>query len=93
MATLPLAQKDISVHPAQASVVDPVNPAALSQDVDRKVFVPQLLKFIFHRFLSYYIALYGVVEAFRTGRLPTNIQIDKTLQYYVYSRPFSSRRS
>jgi len=51
MATLPPAQKDISVHPAQASVVDPVNPAALSQDVDRKVSVPQLLELIFPPFL------------------------------------------
>ncbi|KAF8805918.1 hypothetical protein BYT27DRAFT_7191832 [Phlegmacium glaucopus] len=67
--SLPAAQKDISVHPAQTSVVDPVNPAAVSQDVDRK------------------LVLYGVVEAFRNGRLPTNTQIDKALQYILDHSP------
>jgi hypothetical protein len=31
--------------------------------------------------------LYGVVEAFRNGRLPTNSQIDKTLQYILDHSP------
>ena len=31
--------------------------------------------------------LYGVVEAFRNGRLPTNDQIDKTLQYILDHSP------
>lgn len=31
--------------------------------------------------------LYGVVEAFRNGRLPTNDQIDKTLQYILDHYP------
>ena len=31
--------------------------------------------------------LYGVVEAFRNGRLPTNEQIDKTLQYILDHSP------
>ena len=37
--SLPPAQKDISLHPAQSSVIDPVNPAALHHDVDRKVSI------------------------------------------------------
>jgi hypothetical protein len=67
--SLPPAQKHISVHPAQTSVVDPVNPAEANRDVDRK------------------IVLYGVLEAFRNGRLPTNDQIDKTLQYILDHSP------
>ena len=31
--------------------------------------------------------LYGVVEAFRNGRLPTNDQIDKTLRYFLDHSP------
>ena len=31
--------------------------------------------------------LYGVVEAFRNGRLPTNDQIDKTLRYILDHSP------
>lgn len=31
--------------------------------------------------------LYGVVEAFRNGRLPTNGQIDKTLRYILDHSP------
>lgn len=31
--------------------------------------------------------LYGVVEAFRNGRLPTNGQIDKTLKYILDHSP------
>jgi hypothetical protein len=31
--------------------------------------------------------LYGVIEAFRDGRLPTNVQIDKTLRYILDHSP------
>ena len=37
--SLPPAQRDISAHPAQASVADPVNQAEASRDVDRKVSI------------------------------------------------------
>jgi hypothetical protein len=37
--TLPLAQKDISVHPTHASVVDPLNEAEASHDVETKVSI------------------------------------------------------
>ena len=40
--SLPPTQKDISQHPAQASVADPVNQAEASQDVERKVSILSL---------------------------------------------------
>ena len=40
--SLPPAQKDISAHPAQSSVADPVNQAEASQDVERKVSILSL---------------------------------------------------
>ena len=49
--SLPPTKKDVSVHPAKASVADPVNPAVLNQDVDRKVSFLPLVYFIFERFL------------------------------------------
>ena len=56
--SLPPAQKDISVHPAHSSVVDPVNQAEASRDVDRKVsifiFAVSLVHFMFFRL--YYMA-------------------------------------
>lgn len=37
--SLPPAHKDISVHPAHASVVDPLNQAEANHDIDRKVSI------------------------------------------------------
>lgn len=31
--------------------------------------------------------LYGVIQAFRAGRMPDNAQIDQTLQYFINSSP------
>ena len=47
--SLPPAQKEISVHPTQTSVTDPVNTAVANHDVDRKVPIMQLVYFIFER--------------------------------------------
>ncbi|TFK32241.1 hypothetical protein BDQ12DRAFT_659490 [Crucibulum laeve] len=67
--SLPTAPKDISIHPAKGSVIDPVNKEAKDRDVDRK------------------IRLFGVLSAFRLGRLPSNTQIDETLQYVLSHSP------
>ncbi|KAF8148712.1 hypothetical protein B0H34DRAFT_668275 [Crassisporium funariophilum] len=72
--SLPLAQKDISTHPAKGSVVDPVNKVQKDKDVDRK------------------IRLFGVIEAFRKGRLPSNAQIDKTLRYVLDNSPVDTSK-
>lgn len=37
--------------------------------------------------MSIQIRLYGVIEAFRLGRLPSNAQIDQTLQYVIDHSP------
>lgn len=36
--------------------------------------------------------LYGVVEAFRNGRMPSNDQIDKTLRYVLDHSPVHTER-
>ncbi|KAG6885293.1 hypothetical protein C0993_003577 [Termitomyces sp. T159_Od127] len=74
--SLPPATKDISSHPAPGSVVDPVNRKDKDADVDRK----QQLR------------LYGVIEAFRLGRLPSNKQIDQTLQYVLDHSPVTTEK-
>jgi hypothetical protein len=67
--SLPTATKDISDHPAQGSVVDPVDKQKQAADVDRK------------------LRFYGVIEAFKASRMPSNEQIDTTLKYVLNHSP------
>ncbi|TEB21020.1 hypothetical protein FA13DRAFT_1643942 [Coprinellus micaceus] len=67
--SLPQATKEVGNHPANTSVIDPVNKTAQAADVERK------LKF------------YGVIQAFREGRLPSNQQISETLDYVLNHSP------
>lgn len=63
------APKDISEHPKQGSVIDPVDKTKLEQDVGRK------------------LKLYGVINAFKQSRMPSNEQIDSTLKYVLQHSP------
>ncbi|KAG2338803.1 hypothetical protein BDR05DRAFT_951623 [Suillus weaverae] len=76
--SLPPATKDISEHPKAGSVVAPTDKAAKEADVSRK-FADQ-------------INFYGVIEAFRQGRMPDNHQIDETLQYLLKTSPVDENK-
>lgn len=77
--------KFLILNHTQGSVVDPVNKAAKDADVDRKAsFFSYILA---HLTFKHQIRLYGVVEAFRRGRMPDNKQIDETLQYVIDNSP------
>lgn len=89
--SLPPAQKDISEHPAKGSVVDPVNKADKDADVDRKVCA-HLLRQRPATWFFIKIRFYGVIEAFRKGRLPSNAQIDHTLQYVLKHSPIHEQK-
>ncbi|EJU01188.1 hypothetical protein DACRYDRAFT_116977 [Dacryopinax primogenitus] len=67
--SLPIALKDISDKPQAGAVTDPVHPAQMQADIDRK------------------LRLYGVVQAFRNGRMPTNVQINDALSYVEAHSP------
>lgn len=84
--SLPPAQKDISENPQAGSVTVPVDKVQKDADIDRKVryfcFVISLGGIDFYwPFFFIKLRLYGVIEAFRRGRMPDNRQIDETLAY------------
>ena len=84
--SLPTAQKDVGDHPAKDSVVDPVNKANKDADIDRKVGSPKIPICPCHPQFRQ-IRFYGVIDAFRKGKLPSNPQIDETLRYVVDHSP------
>ena len=85
--SLPLATASTAEHPPAGAVTSPVDKKAKDADVDRKVrplvrvrLTPVLISIFQLRF-------YGVIEAFRQGRYPSNKQIDRTLKHLLDSSP------
>ncbi|KIK23254.1 hypothetical protein PISMIDRAFT_100825 [Pisolithus microcarpus 441] len=78
--SLPPAPQDISEHPQAGAVTVPVDKRAQEADIDRKVRSDKKLTCTQLRF-------YGVIQAFREGRMPDNRQIDKTLKYVYENSP------
>jgi hypothetical protein len=89
--SLPTAPKDISDHPAKGSVVDPIVSAKKEADVDRKVCCvsPRHSDQCLIQLLQ--LRLYGVINAFRDGRMPSNEQIDETLTYVINNSPVNEK--
>ena len=80
--SLPPAHKEISEHPAPDSVAVPTNKQLKEADVDRKVDGSERPPFQFQKIERIFqIRFYGVIQAFRQGRMPDNKQIDDTLNY------------
>ena len=76
------------VHPAQTSVVDP-DPAVVNEEVDKKVSILQLVKFVFERSLLLDCVVRrgrGFQEWSSAYKRPNRQDTS------VYSRSFSSRR-
>jgi hypothetical protein len=85
--SLPQTKKQTTEKPAPGSVVDPLNKETKEANIDRQVtsFLPFFLP-EFHSNIQQ-LQLYGVIEAFRNGKLPDNAQIDSTLQYVLNHSP------
>lgn len=89
--SLPAAPKQTTEKPAAGAVMEPVNKDEQAADIDRKV---SLLEYLTTPFCPWFeppnyvqIRLYGVIQAFRDGRLPNNAQIDHTLDYVLNHSP------
>ena len=80
--SLPTAPRDISEKPKPGAVTDPVDKRQKDADVDRKVRFPFSDAFsVVGTDPRVQLRFYGVIQAFREGRLPENPQIDETLKY------------
>lgn len=77
------ATSEIAPHPGKNSVTVATDKKAQAADVDRKVCrIPfPIFSYSFPYPLFFQMRLYGVIEAFRAGKMPDNAQIDETLQY------------
>lgn len=85
--SLPNAAKDTTEHPPKNAVAAPVNKQEKAADIDRKVllfmpFLPLCSLFSFRQ-----LRFYGVIQAFRQGRYPSNDQIDSALKYVLERSP------
>lgn len=76
--SLPPAQQEISEHPHANTVTAPTDRNAQAADVDKKAST-----FILYNTLltCLQIRLYGMIQAFRQGRMPDNTQINSALSY------------
>lgn len=87
--SLPAASKQTTEKPAPGAVMEPVNKDDQAADIDRKVrpCPPSCRVTRILIPLRVQLRLYGVIQAFRDGRLPDNAQIDHTLKYVLEHSP------
>ena len=88
--SLPAAPKQTTEKPAPGAVMEPMNKDDQAADIDRKVCpYPTIPSVVVHTLtpLCAQLRLYGIIQAFRDGRLPDNAQIDHTLKYVLGHSP------
>ena len=82
--SLPPAKKEISAHPSPGTITAPVDKHEKDVDVERKASPRQNTSSSLVADPAYIqLRFFGVIEAFRKGRMPSNKQIDETLKYVV----------
>ncbi|KAH9815942.1 hypothetical protein DFH28DRAFT_1125996 [Melampsora americana] len=78
--SVPATVKDVSENPSAKAVTNPTDKAFKSKDEERKMRLLALTK-------KLDIDSYGIIEAFRAGKYPSNAQIDETLTYATTHSP------
>ncbi len=87
MSTLPAANKQISANPAKGSVTAPIQPELKDRDIEGKVLHTFFAYIHHHIDQEAQIKMYGVIDALRHGKLPSNAQIDSFLSSLLTRSP------